>query len=149
MALDFRPAPFAEDGQRILWMDAICFPVDVPPSIAGAEWFIGWDGEVPAAYCAWKPVEHDGVAVGFHYRVGVMDGYRGRGLQRQMVRLREGCMRDRGLTEAVTYTDADGAASMRSLIAEGYRPYAPTPTTTLSGLGRLGRVGFVHWRKRL
>ena len=49
----------------------------------------------------------------------------------------------------VTYTDADGAASMRSLIAEGYRPYAPTPATTLSGPGRLGRVGFVHWRKDL
>jgi len=45
--------------------------------------------------------------------------------------------------------DADGAASMRNLIAEGYRPYVPTPTTTLSGIGRLGRVGFVHWEKSL
>jgi hypothetical protein len=58
-------------------------------------------------------------------------------------------MREQGLTKAVSYTDADGAASMRNLIAEGYRPYVPTPTTTLSGLGRLGRVGFVHWEKRL
>ena len=66
-----------------------------------------------------------------------------------MLRLREDRMRARGLTAAVTYTDADAAASMRNLIAEGYRPYAPTPTTTLSGLGRLGRVGFVHWRKKL
>jgi GNAT superfamily N-acetyltransferase len=149
MALDFRPAASAEDAQRILQMDAICFPVDAPPTITGAEWFIGWDGHTAAAYCAWKSVEHDGVAVGFHYRVGVLSDYRGQGLQRQMLRLRETKMREQGLTAAVTYTDADGAASMHSLIAEGYRPYAPTPTTTLSGPGRLGRVGFVHWRKTL
>jgi hypothetical protein len=66
-----------------------------------------------------------------------------------MFRLREAEMREQGIARAVTYTDADGAASMRNLIAEGYRPYAPTPATTLSGLGRLGRVGFVHWEKRL
>ena len=50
---------------------------------------------------------------------------------------------------AVTYVDAAGIQLLRNLIAEGYRPYVPTPTTTLSGLGRLGRVGFVHWEKTL
>jgi GNAT superfamily N-acetyltransferase len=149
MAVEFRPAASMEEGQRILHMDRICFPLDEPPSIVSAEWVIGWDGGTSAAYCAWKTVEHDGVPVGFHYRGGVLPGYRGHGLQRRMLRLREIRMREQGLTAAVTYTDADGAASMRSLIAEGYRPYAPTPTTTLSGLGRLGRVGFVHWRKVL
>jgi ribosomal protein S18 acetylase RimI-like enzyme len=149
MALDFRPVGSPEDEQQILRMDAVCFPLDEPPTITGAEWCIGWDGSRPAAYCAWKTVEHDGVPVGFHYRGGVLAEYRGRGVQRQMLRLRETRMRAQGLRAAVTYTDADGAASMRNLIAEGYRPYAPTPTTTLSGPGRLGRVGFVHWRKSL
>lgn len=149
MEIDFRPAPSLEDGERILRMDRVCFPVDEPPSISGAEWVICWDGGKPAAYCAWKSIEHDGVAVGFHYRGGVLPDYRGHGLQRRMLRLREAAMRERGLGAAVTYTDADGAASMRSLIAEGYRPYAPTAATTLSGIGRLGRVGFVHWRKEL
>jgi len=149
MAIEFRLAASAEEGQQILQMDAVCFPLDAPPVIDGAEWFIGWDGTKPAAYCAWKTLEHDGVAVGFHYRAGVLAEYRGRALQRQMLRLREATMRAQGLKVAVTYTDADAAASMRNLIAEGFRPYAPTPTTTLSGLGRLGRVGFVHWRKDL
>jgi ribosomal protein S18 acetylase RimI-like enzyme len=149
MAVDLRLATSPDDERQIMQMDAVCFPVDEPPTFAGAEWFIGWDGSRPAAYCAWKTVEHDGMPVGFHYRGGVLADYRGHGLQRQMLRLRETRMRAQGLTEAVTYTDADGAASMRNLIAEGYRPYAPTPTTTLSGLGRLGRVGFVHWRKSL
>ena len=149
MAIEFRLAASPGEHQQILRMDSVCFPLDAPPVIAGAEWFIGWDGAKPAAYCAWKTVEHDAVAVGFHYRAGVLEAYRGRALQRQMLRLREARMRAQGLKVAVTYTDADAAASMRNLIAEGFRPYAPTPATTLSGLGRLGRVGFVHWRKDL
>ena len=55
-----------------------------------------------------------------------------------MLRLREAEMREQGIARAVTYTDADGAASMRNLIAEGYRPYVPTPTTTLSGPRPIG-----------
>lgn len=149
MAVECRSVASAEGEHRILLMDRLCFPADDPPSIAGAAWFVGWVGETAAAYCAWKAADHDGVAVGFHYRGGVLPEYRGHGLQRQMLRLRESRMRAAGLTAAVTYTDADGAASMCNLIAEGYRPYAPTPTTTLSGLGRYGRVGSVHWRKTL
>ena len=148
--IEFRRATATtQDEALVLRLDAICFPVDAPPVFAGAEWYIGWDDGKSAAYCAWKTVEHDGNAVGFHYRGGVLPAWRGHGLQRQMFRLRETDMRRRGLTKAVTYTDADGAASMRNLIAEGYRPYAPTPATTLSGVGRLGRVGFVHWEKAL
>lgn len=149
MVVDFRPAFAAQEGERILRLDGICFPLDAPPVIDGAQWIVGWHGGVPIAYCAWKTVEHDGVPVGFHYRGGVLPDHRGHGLQRRMLRLREAAMRAQGLAAAVTYTDADGAASMCNLIAEGYRPYAPGPATTLSGLGRLGRVGFVHWRKEL
>jgi len=146
--IDFRRAGEHEEA-LVLRLDAVCFPLDAPPVFAGAHWFIGWDGEAPAGHCAWKTVEHDGVLVGFHYRGGVMPVWRGHRLQRRMLRLREDEMRRAGLAKAVTYTDADGAASMRNLIAEGYRPYAPTSTTTLSGVGRLGRVGFVHWKKHL
>jgi GNAT superfamily N-acetyltransferase len=146
--IDFRPATSREDEAVIARIDAICFPIDTPAVFAGAHWLVGWEGAAPACYCAWKTVVHDG-PVGFHYRGGVLPAWRGRGLQRQMLRLREAEMRAAGLARAVTYTDADGAASMRNLIAEGYRPYAPTPATTLSGLGRLGRVGFVHWEKKL
>jgi GNAT superfamily N-acetyltransferase len=144
----FRRAVSREDAALIAQMDVVCFPIDTPAEFAGANWFIGWDGDQPAAYCAWKVVDHD-EPVGFHYRGGVMPDWRGRGLQREMLRLREAGMREQGIAKAVTYTDADGAASMRNLIAEGYRPYVPTPATTLSGLGRLGRVGFVHWEKAL
>jgi GNAT superfamily N-acetyltransferase len=146
--IEFRRAIMPDEQQLIAHLDAISFPLDTAAVLAGACWFIGWDGVSPAAFCAWKTVDH-GAPVGFHYRVGVLGAWHGQGLQRQMLRLREAEMRSQGLQKAVTYTDADGAASMRNLIDEGYRPYVPTPTTTLSGLGRLGRVGFVHWTKTL
>jgi GNAT superfamily N-acetyltransferase len=148
-AIEIRPSVRGEEHEQILRMDAICFPVDTPAIIAGANWFIGWDDTAASCYCAWKTVAHAGMPVGFHYRAGVLPGYRGHGLQRQMLHLREAAMRQEGLRKAVTYTDADAAASMRNLVAEGYLPYAPTPATTLSGLGRMGRVGFVHWEKNL
>lgn len=146
--IDFRPASPADEA-LIARLDAICFPIDAPPTFVGAHWLIGWTKTTPTSYCAWKPVDHDGTPAGFQYRGGVLPDWRGHGLQRRMLRLREQAMRAAGLVLSVTYTDADGAASMRNLIAEGYRPYAPTPATTLSGLGRLGRVGFVHWEKKL
>src|SRR5437899_9338841 len=98
--IEFRPIATPDDEAEILHLDALCFPVDAPPVIAGAHWLIGRDGAAPAAYCAWKPVDHDGVTVGFHYRAGVLTEYRGHGLQREMIRLREGLMRKSGIARA-------------------------------------------------
>ena len=47
MALDFRLANSSKNERQILQMDAVCFPLDAPPTIAGAEWYIGWDGSRP------------------------------------------------------------------------------------------------------
>jgi GNAT superfamily N-acetyltransferase len=144
----FRPS---DDLVLMAELDRICFPIDTPADYPSAHWFLGRDTDgTIAAFCAWRPVPFGDRRAGFHYRVGVLAGWRGHGLQREMIRLRESEMRKAGLGLAVTYTDADGAASMRNLIAERYLPYAPTEATCLSGpLSRLGRVGFVHWRKEL
>ena len=101
--IDFRRAASREDEALIAGMDRLCFPLDAPAVFAGAQWLIGWDGDKPAAYCAWKTVEHGGVPVGFHYRGGVLPDYRGQGLQRQMLRLREDGLR--WVREGVTSLD--------------------------------------------
>ena len=72
--ISFRRAVSREDAALIAQMDVICFPIDTPAEFAGANWFIGWAGDRPAAYCAWKVVEHD-APVGFHYRGGVMPDF--------------------------------------------------------------------------
>lgn len=127
-------------------LDADCFPHDVPPEWDSAHWMVAMDKGRPAAYCAWRQESR----AGFLYRAGVAKAYRGQGVQRQMIALREGAMKAAKLPLAVTYTDADNAASMRNLIAEGYLPYDPDTGLRLSGPAkRLGRCGFVHWEKKL
>jgi ribosomal protein S18 acetylase RimI-like enzyme len=137
---------------EIYYMDANCFPNDTPPSIEGAYWWVHKSFlSRGVAYCAWKQV--DGLLFsnyGFHYRAGVMPSARGKGLQVEMLALREHDMREKGMEYAVTYTDADGHYSMNNLIKAGYKTYNPQETgPLLSGEGRMGRVGFVHWEKKL
>lgn len=144
------------DAERwIRWMDGEVFPDDKPVTFHGSRWFIGWDGETPACYAAWRPHYptadlnplHLPQAHGFLYRSGVLPSHRGQKLQAKLIELREVDMRLAGVKVAATYTNPDSAASMRSLIACGYRPYEATKETNLAGEGRAG--GFVHWRKDL
>jgi GNAT superfamily N-acetyltransferase len=149
------------DIQRwIRWMDAEVFPDDKPVTFNGSTWFIAWNGDVafgtePMGYAAWRPhypMEtvgelHWPEPQGFLYRAGVLKKYRGRGLQKQLIERRESSMRAAGIKVAVTYTDPVSAASMRSLISCGYRPFEPTPKENLAGVGRA--AGFVHWKKDL
>lgn len=142
----FRPLTAIAARDLLGVLDAACFPHDVPPEWGSADWFVGRDEhDRIAAYCAWR--EEDGA--GFHYRSGVSPHMRGMGLQRAMIKAREVLMTTRGLRLAITYTDADNAASMRNLIGEGYLPYDPSNGRRLSGRTRLGRCGFVHWEKKL
>lgn len=148
--IEFLPS---EDYGVLSKLDKVCFPIDVPAEYDTAFWHVGW-GEAgnPVAFCGWKYLNFGSEfgRVGFLYRAGVTDGYRGQGLQTEMIRLRESELSKVGIKTVVTYTDADGAASMKNLIRSGYLPYVPNVVTRLSGPPeRLGRVGFVHWMKNL
>jgi GNAT superfamily N-acetyltransferase len=155
MNINFRTAPTIDDQRWIRWMDGEVFPTDYPVTFVGSHWFIGWDGDRPICYAAWRP--HYPMATagelhwreqqGFLYRAGVMPEARGHGLQRKLIEVREEDMRAHGIKIAVSYTDPTVAASMRSLIACGYRPYTCDAKSNLAGLGR--GDGFVHWRKDL
>lgn len=141
-----------EEERWLRWLDAEIFPNDIPFFIKFANWFIGWDSDKNAvAYCGWKPVivgpKYDLTTMGFHYRSGVMPVARGQGLQQRMIDLREQNMKKHNIFVACTYTEVYSAASMRSLINAGYRPYEATDDTALTGLDRYKR--FVHWKKNL
>jgi ribosomal protein S18 acetylase RimI-like enzyme len=155
MTVDFRTAPLIDDQRWIRWMDAEVFPDDKPVTFVGSHWWIGWVGDKPVCYAAWRPhypMEtvaelHWTEQQGFLYRAGVMPEARGQGLQRDLITLREQSMREHGIKTAVTYTDPTSAASMRSLMAVGYKPYKSDAKSNLAGVGRGGY--FVHWRKDL
>lgn len=109
----------------------------------------------PVAYAAWRPhypMEtvgelHWQTGYGFLYRAGVLKKARGKGYQKELIRARENSMKEMKIPKSITYTNTSSIASMKSLMAEGYKPYAPTASTNLAGVGRAEK--FVHWEKDL
>ncbi len=156
VAFDWPTIPLDMDTQRwIAWMDNQCFPYEVPVSILGADWLIGRESGNPVCYAAWKahyilggyePPKYVDV-YGYHLRAGVLPSYRGNGLQREMLTLRECLMRNLGICTAITYTEPTSIASMKTLISCGYTPYLAKEGMVLCGAGREDRM--VHWRKEL
>ena len=144
-----------EVQKQIRWMDAEVFPNDKPVFFYGSHWFIGYVGNEPACYAAWRPhvlMEtvnelHHKEIYGFLYRAGVLKEYRGNRCQQALIKLREDDMLADGIKVSITYTEVYSIESMRSMISSGYKPYWPTVATNLSGFGRQDK--FVHWRKDL
>ena len=140
-----------DEHRWIQWLNAEIFPNDVPVSIPFANWWLAWDDKKAIAFCGWRPYKfgkpYDSYLVGFQYRAGVLSSHRGNGLQKQMIEIRETDMIKNHIKVAGTYTEVYSAASMRSFINAGYRPYEATDETALTSLDRYKR--FVHWRKNL
>jgi GNAT superfamily N-acetyltransferase len=131
----------------IRYLDSEIFPIDIPSKIDPNHWFLGWHKNDAIAFCAWQECMSDGTNVGFHYRAGVLPAYRGMGIQKQMLKLREDDMNKFNLTVAVSYTEVYSSESMRSLISCGYRPFTATDNTNLTTIDRYKR--FVYWKKNL
>ena len=141
--IDFAPVIGKSDRRWLRWLDAECFPKDVPAELGDGDWYLGWNGDDAVAFCGWEPVG----PWGFLARAGVLWEARGQKLQRRMIEMREDAMRRRGLATAVTYTETYSAASMRNLIACGYRPFEADTETTMAPADRWRHM--VHWRKEI
>lgn len=129
---------------RCVWLDAECFPDDKPLVYEDAHWSLLWRRDAAVAFCGWCRRGDEG----FHYRAGVHPSERGHGPQKAMIEFREQAMRAGGIKSAVTYTEAYSAASMRTLIACGYRPFEADEKTGLAIDPRYWRT-MVYWRKPL
>lgn len=139
---DFRPVVGSEDRRWLRWLDGEIFPDDKPLVMSDAQWSLVWEWPEAVAFCGWCRRGDKG----FHYRAGVHESARGQGLQKAMIAYRERAMVAAGLKTAVTYTEAFSAASMRSLIASGYRPFEATLATGLVINPAYWRT-MVYWRK--
>lgn len=140
----FRHVVTSDDTRWLRWLDAECFPDDKPLVLGGAFWSLAWRKSQAVGFCGWTVRG----ARGFHYRAGVHPSARGEGLQAAMLARREEAMRAEGLPVAVTYTEAYSAASMRSLIACGYRPFEADENTGLVLNPAYWRT-MVYWSKTL
>lgn len=102
-------------------------------------WWLTYQGREPVAFCGLKASEQ-WLNTGYLYRVGVLEGHRGKGLQQRLIAVREAHARKLGWTHTITDT-TENTPSSNSLIRRGYVLYEPTQPW-----------GFPHtlyWKKKL
>lgn len=87
-------------------------------------WWIVFDDELPIAYACVRPLA---LLPSYWYlaRAGVLLEFRGRGLQKKLIRLRCNAARRAGATHVVTDTHRTNHPSSNSLIACGFKLYTP------------------------
>jgi len=139
------------EGERWLrYLDGRCFPDDKPLRLEDAfEWVLVTSKITPEAFCGWRPIDNM-PAHAFLSRAGVLPEARGQGLQKFMIDLREDAMRKAGQVRSITYTEAYSVASMRSLMACGYKPFEPTKAIVHKIVVSKDRwKQMVYWKKSL
>jgi len=108
------------------------------PSFDGYWWIAEGSGK-PIGFCGLS-LNVATKGAGFLCRAGVIGAYRGQGIQKQMIRLRERKAISLGLEQLVTYT-IDNPPSANSLIACGYRTYSPKH--------KWAATEAVYWRREI
>lgn len=102
-------------------------------------WWIAYDSQLPIGFCGMY-LSSNWANTGYLCRAGILPEYRGKGLQKRLIRVRERKARKLGWTHLVTDT-YNNPASANNLISCGYRNYLPrTPW---------GADGVNYWIKRL
>ena len=87
-------------------------------------WWIAYLGDEPMGFAGMRPsVRWEGT--GYLCSAGVLPQFRGRGLQRRLIRKRVAKAFKNGWHTVITDTLHDNWASMRSLIACNFKPYLP------------------------
>ena len=94
------------------------------PKARTGYWWVAFDGRTPAGFACLRPSIR-WQDTGYLSVSGVLKAYRGKNLQRRLIRARVAYARHLGWHTVITDTMHDNPASMRSLIACGFKPYTP------------------------
>lgn len=100
-----------------------CFPADDMPEFNKGYWWIVYDGDMPVGFCGLTHVPSWDSA-GYLSRGGVIDKYRGKGLQRRMINVRVQKARKVGWKWLISAT-RDNIPSANNLILCGFKLYEP------------------------
>ena len=108
------------------------------PKAATGYWWVAFKGKTPVAFACLRPsVRWENT--GYLSIAGVLPAWRGQGLQRRLIHKRVQYARSLGWHTVITDTINDNAASMRSLVSCGFRPYLPST--------RWGGSYAVYWKR--
>jgi GNAT superfamily N-acetyltransferase len=127
--IEVRKARTESDLSECHWMQMTVFTGGEHRDTAKDHWWVARvDGEVAGFACLRI---YDG-AVGYLALAGVLEKFRGRGIQKKLIRARERYAKAQGCTSMITYTAWKNWSSANSLIREEYTLY--TPASRLWGL---------------
>jgi GNAT superfamily N-acetyltransferase len=114
---------FAKYVNQLTDLHKQCFPCDEMPAFNKGYWWIVYDGDLPIGFCGLTHVT-SWDAAGYLSRGGVIDEYRGKGLQRRMINVRVQKARKVGWNWLISAT-RDNIPSSNNLISCGFKMYAP------------------------
>lgn len=123
----------------LLQLQKKCLPYDTPYDVSRGHWWIAYDGYLAVGFAgivrsiSWFDC-------GYLCRAGVLPEYRGKGLQKKLIRVREAKAKKLGWRWLITDT-RDNPASSNSLISTGFKLYNPTVPW--------GFKDALYWRKKL
>jgi len=125
--------------QAIRFLQKECLPLDTVLSPKNGWWWMAYcDGRL-AGFAAMLQSSKTPQAA-YLARAGTLEAFRGRGLQKKLIRERLKFAKDLGLTQAITDT-TDNVASANALIATGFRMFEPDDPW--------GLPDTLYWRKTL
>jgi GNAT superfamily N-acetyltransferase len=130
----------SHDLGAVYAMDRLCFPADPPTDLRRSKWWIAKIDGVTAGYAGARALLSERAV--YLSRVGVLEAYRGQGVQRALIRSRvRWAGRCDHITTVITDTAPANIASSNNLIRTGFTLYLPeSPWCEGSAL---------YWRKDL
>ena len=127
------------DAETLLTLQRRILPSDQALDPKSGFWWVVFDGDLPVAFAALRNVP-SWAHTGYMARCGVLPAYRGRGIQRSLLTVREKMARRLGMVRIIS-TTYNNPASANNLIARGYRTYEPVQ--------RWGANETIYWVKNL
>lgn len=129
----------AATKKQIESLQKTCLPHDDPVFPEEGVWWVGYDNKQAVAFCLIRP-SYQWEDTAYLARSGVLYYWRGKGLQKRMIRIRENHARRRGYVWMISDT-TENPPSANSLARMGYQMFEPTKPWALETT--------LYWRKRL
>jgi GNAT superfamily N-acetyltransferase len=128
-----------EVRKQLKALQKICLPYDEPFPVDDGYWWVATDGDEPVGFggliqsVRWADC-------GYLCRSGVVPYFRGKGIQKKLIRVRLAHAKAIGWNWVITDT-TDNPASSNSLIATGFRLFEPSKPWAFKHS--------LYWRKRV
>lgn len=114
-------------------------PGDTPVDPSDGYWWVAYENDVAVAFCAMKHSSRWSDTM-YLNRAGVLLKYRGQGIQKKLIRVRERQAKKFGMSWLISDT-YNNPASSNSLIHCGFYLYRPTY--------QYGAIGTLYFRKKI